>query len=281
VQAALPTPRPNFLLRHTDAWGAGLLRFLSYLGSLFLLAYASARATLVHGQQSRRSILSVLLMQIYFTGVQALPLVTVLGLVVGGVVILNASALSFLADLAMIANLLIVVVVRELGPLIIALILTARSGTAIAAEIGNMRVNKEIEALETMAINPLSFIVFPRLAGGVISIVCLTFYFNAIALIGGYGVTRLFHDLPFNAYTEALSEALSVRDVTLFLTKNFLNGACVFTISCYQGLQVKGSPHEVPQATTKAVIVCIIAITATTLLATLLFYLEQLLALVG
>jgi phospholipid/cholesterol/gamma-HCH transport system permease protein len=255
-----------------DSKGAGLLGFVARHKRVFQLAYVSVRTAIFHNSQGRRSILSVILAQVYYTGYEALPLVSVLALALGGVVILNASALSFLADIKMIAQLLVVIVVRELGPLMIALILIARSGTAIAAEIGNMKINREIDALKIMAINPLTYIVYPRLVGGVVSIVCLAFYFNAVALVGGFAVSRLMHSIPFSSYFNALTEVLTVRDVALFLTKNVLNGVTIFAICCDQGLQVIESPHEVPQATTRAVIQSIAAIGVITFLATAVFY---------
>lgn len=270
----------NLILRVADGWGVSLMTFLRSQGELFLMIYSALRTALLHERQGFRSILSVILAQIYYTGCQALPLVAILALAIGGVVILNASALSFLADINIIAKLLTVVVVRELGPLVIALILIARSGTAIAAEVGSMKVNGEIDALKAMAINPLSYIVFPRLVGGIVSIVCLTFCFNLIALLGGFAASRMFHDLPFSLYSATLADTLSIADVSLFLTKNFLNGLMIFSIACYRGLQVVESSHEVPQATTRAVMDSIAAVAVTTLAATMAFYLPQLLALV-
>jgi phospholipid/cholesterol/gamma-HCH transport system permease protein len=158
----------------------------------------------------------------------------------------------------------------------VALILIARSGTAIASELGNMKVNKEIDALETMAINPLSYIVFPRLMGGVVSIVCLTFYFSVLALAGGFAMSQLFGDFSLPSYIDALAETLTGMDVAFFFIKSLLNGACVFAIACYYGLSVNQSPHEVPQATTRAVLASISAVGVTTALATLAFYFEAL-----
>ena len=137
--------------------------------------------------QGFRTILRVTAGQIYFTGWQAIPLISVLALACGGLVILQSGAnLTLFGGSQMIGNLLVVIVVRELGPLMTALVVIARSGTAVASEVGNMRANREIEALESMGINPLIFIVFPRVLGGVISVVCLSFYFTLIALIGGF-----------------------------------------------------------------------------------------------
>lgn len=176
----------------------------------------------------------------------------------------------------MIGNFLIVMILREAGPLLVALVVIARSGTAVASEVGNMRANREIEALESMGINPLSFIVFPRVLGGIISVLGLAFYFNFIALIGGYAVTRFFQDLPLAFYTDSLMRALTKEDVLIFLLKNGFSGMIIFVVCCYQGLSVKRSPHEVPQVTTQAVVNSIIFVVVFNLIVTTLFYLNQL-----
>jgi phospholipid/cholesterol/gamma-HCH transport system permease protein len=244
------------------------------------MVYLSIRAAVYDQAQGLRTIFSVVSSQIYFTGWQAMPLITVLALAAGGIVILQSSAqLSYLGSASMLGNILVVIIVREVGPLLTALIVIARSGTAVASEIGNMRVGREIEALEIMGINPLSFIVFPRLVGGVVSVVCLAFYFNVIALVGGYLVTSLIHDMPFSFYADSLANALTVEDVGLFLLKNVFSGVIIFVVSCYQGLLVKQSAHEVPQVTTNAVVNSVIYVVSFNLAVTTLFYLNQLMKL--
>src|SRR5690606_12857111 len=99
--------------------------------------------------------------------------------------------------------------------------------------------------LESMGINPLSYIVFPRVLGGVISVLCLAFYFNVVALIGGFFLTRFMHDMPFSFYAESLTRAFAVEDVYEFFLKNSFSGMIIFVVCCYQGLSVKKSPHEV------------------------------------
>lgn len=244
------------------------------------MVYLSLRATLLDQAQGLRTIFSVISSQIYFTGFQALPLITVLALASGGIVILQSSSnLHLLGGQQMIGNLLVVIIVRELGPLMTALVVIARSGTAVASEVGNMRANREIEALESMGINPLSFIVFPRLVGGVISVVCLAFYYTAIALLGGFLITKLMIDLPMNFYLDSLANAIAFEDLWLFLLKNTFSGMIIFVVSCYQGLSVKRSPTEVPVVTTQAVVNSIIYVVVFNLTVTSLFYLSQLMKL--
>jgi phospholipid/cholesterol/gamma-HCH transport system permease protein len=276
------------ILRRADTIGARTFEVVRYLQSLALLIYLSIRSTFFGTTQGHtnvkryelRQVFAVVSMQIYFTGCQALPMITVLSLAAGGVAILQSSAqLSLLGGTAMLGNILVVTIVRELGPLITALIVIARSGAAVASEIGNMRVNREIEALELMGINPTSYIVFPRIAGGVISVLCLAFYFDAISLIGGFFVSRAIHDLPFSFYFDSLANAFAVEDVFLFFVKNGFSGLMIFAVACYQGLSVQMSSHEVPQVTTRAVVHSIVAVTSFSLLVSVLFYVKQLIRL--
>lgn len=265
------------LFGQIDALGRFVTSNLEYTMRIFFMVYLSLRATILDQAQGFRTIVSVIAAQVYFTGWQALPLITTLALTTGSILILQGlSNLTFLGGSEMIGNFLIVALTRETGPLLTALVVIARSGTAVASEVGNMRANREIEALESMGINPLSFIVFPRVLGGVISVLCLAFYFNAIALLGGFFVTKFLHELPFSFYIDSLTRAFAKEDVLIFLLKNSFSGMIIFIVCCYQGLSVKRSPHEVPQVTTQAVVNCVIYVTFFNLTVTALFYLNHL-----
>jgi len=264
-----------------DNWGQRAVAVCRYTLALFLMIYLSFRATIKDQAQGLRTIFGVVSAQIYFTGWQAIPLISILATAIGGIVIIQSSAqLTLLGGVEAIGNILVVIVVRELAPLMVALIVIARSGTAVASEIGNMRVNREIEALESMGINPLSYIVFPRLVGGVVSVICLTFYFNVIALIGGFMVTKFISiEMPFIFYIESLAQAMAYEDVWIFLLKNVFSGAIIFSICCYQGFLVKKASFEVPQVTTKAVVNSIIYVVLFNLTVTAAVYLNQLISL--
>ena len=264
-------------LKFIDDLGHRAIRPFVYTLEVLRLVYLSGRAILFDHSQSLRSIFSVVSSQVYFTGWQAMPLITMLALATGGASILQTSMqLTFFGNASMLGNLLIVIIVREVGPLLTALIVIARSGTAVASEIGNMRANREIEALETMGINPLSYIVFPRILGGMISVLCLAFYFSAIALFGGHLVAQMITKLPLSFFIETLAQAFSMEDAAVFLIKNSFSGLIIFMVSCYQGLSVKQSSHEVPQVTTNAVVNSIVYVTIFHALVTTFCYLNQL-----
>lgn len=252
---------------------------LEYTAEVLLMTYLSLRAAFFDQAQGLRTVFSVVSAQIYFTGFQALPLISVLALSSGTLVILQSSTnLSLLGGGSLMGDLMVAIVVRELAPLLTALIVIARSGTAVASEIGNMRVNREIEALEAMGIHPLSYVVFPRLVGGVISVICLAIYFVVIACLGGYLVNSVLHDMSFSFFADTLARAFSGADVGLFMLKNTFGGLIIFTISSYQGLLVQQGPHEVPQVTTKAVVNSVIYVVGFNMSVTILFYLSRLAA---
>jgi phospholipid/cholesterol/gamma-HCH transport system permease protein len=138
-----------------------------------------------------------------------------------------------------------------------------------------MKVNRELDALEVMGIDPLSYVVFPRLAGGVISVFCLAIYFNLIAIVGGYFLTIFFHEMDFWYFMNLIFDATEKQDIWMFIVKNLFSGAMIFVIACKQGLSVKRSPHEVPQVTTQAVVKSMIYVVGFNVLISGLFYLHK------
>lgn len=232
--------------------------------------------SLRHFQKSGLRVnIGVLLNQIRFTGIAALPLVSVLALLLGGTTIIqSATYLPKIGASVYIGNVITMVIIRELGPLITALIVIGRSGTAIATELSNMKINHEIEALETMGIDPYQFIVIPRLIGVAISLLCLIVYFDTIAIIGGYGASCLKMNLPFDTFITGLQNALTLTDLILSIAKGLLFGFIIAIFGCYQGLAIKGSPTEIPQAATKIVVRSILIIFMLDSLFAFIFYLS-------
>lgn len=265
------------ILFFIDVIGRKFLSVFIYTYRVLLMIYVSFRASLFHQSQGFRTIFSVICSQVYFTGFQALPLISLLAVASGGVVVLQSSSqLNLLGGSNMIGQLMVVIVIREIAPLLTALIVTARSGTAVASELGTMRVGREIDALELMGINPLSYIVFPRLVGGIISVICLSLYFVYAAIFGGFIFAKIFLKMPFDYYIDSIVQSFSFEDVYMLLLKNTFGGAIIFIVCCYQGLSVSQGPFEIPQATTKAVMNSIIYVVSFNLITTLLFYLGQL-----
>lgn len=263
-----------------DRIGQQISYNIQYTYQLFLLTYLSFRSTLIGEAQGWRTVFGVVSAQIYFTGWQAMPLIGFLALGSGAIVALQSiMQMTFFGGVDFIGKFMLMIVVRELGPLLTALIVIARSGTAVASELGSMQVNKEIDSLKSMGINPMSFVIFPRLLGGVISVICLAFYFVMFAIFAGAVTCRMIKGVPFDVYFTSLSQAVGLGDIFVFGIKNLMSGLLIFAVCCHQGLQVKKSPHEIPQVTTKAVVKSTVYVLVFNTLMTLYFYLDYIVGL--
>ena len=192
--------------------------------------------------------------QVRFSGLQATPLIAALATSIGAVSIIQSFGyLTGVAD-EFIGGVLVSIIVRELGPLVTAIVLIARSGTAMAAEIGWMRLNGEIDALEAYRIDPLAFIVLPRVVAAAVSMLALIIVFDVLGIIGGFSIAFLLTDLSFPLLWSRVTSALTNMDVALTVLKAVLFGETVAALCCHFGLNVKQSPTELPQAVTKAVV---------------------------
>ena len=201
-----------------------------------------------------------ILKQILYTGVLALVTIGFLGLVIGAVI---AQLLDLFPSNPFIASglqsgLMVFLIVKLFGPIFTLFILIARSGTAICIEIGNMKVNHELEALEIMGINVLHYVIAPRIIGMIISALSLYIYFIIFAIIGSLTLTSLQQNVNWIDFFDKFFKILSFNDllVAFFYMAGF--GFIIGSIGCYQGLQVKISSTEVPFQTIQAVVRCII-----------------------
>jgi phospholipid/cholesterol/gamma-HCH transport system permease protein len=203
----------------------------------------------------KKIIRSTIYKQILFTGFDGLSVIAFVAYLLGAVVlIIGASVTQTVGAKEIYAILVKYVLLRELAPLFTAIILVARSGTAIATEIGNMKVNQEIDVLTSMGINVRHFIVGPRIIGFVISITALTIYFYFVGVFGGYLVINLFLGLDFHTYLELIFMQVNVFDIFVVGLKSVSFGLIISTVSCYNGFLVKRSSTEVPIYSTKGVV---------------------------
>ena len=163
-------------------------------------------------------------------------------------------------------------VLRELGPLIGAIVLTGFAGAAIAAELGTMKVSEEIEALEAHAINPIRFLVVPRVVATVASMTVLGVLSDVVAIAGGFGISITLLDIPGRVYISNLLAQVSVMDFLTGIFKATVFGTLIGLIACRNGLNVEGGAEGVGNATTKTVVECIVAIVIADLLFTAVFY---------
>ena len=237
-------------------------RFLGFLyaaGFFFLVLKSS-----LHFVHRRQIGYKVLTLQILFTGVEAVGVISVLGLALGAVIIIQGlSLLPQFGQGQLVYTILVTVITRELGPILTAFIIIARSGTAIATELGNMVVSHEIEAYLSVGVNPISYLVVPRFLGVTLSLLLLNLYFNLFGLAGSYFVTALIRPIQFVQYFRNLLLTVQPADIISSLVKSFVFGIIISVVSTYNGFRVEQSQTEIPQMVIKAVgqsfVLCILA----------------------
>jgi len=254
-------------------------RWVRGKGTVFLnlctLLYLAFRELTTERKKGFSLVFEITLRQVYFTGVQALRVVAVISLALGTVIIVQiGTQLSFLGGgIEFIVPILVLILFRELGPLLTAIIVIGRSGTAIATELGNIVIAHELEAIEVMGINPVYFIVTPRIIGVTVAVICLTIIFITIGLLGGFWVSKLILPITFAAFLRELEVALSAADLLAGFLKSLIFGVLIALTCTYYGLTVRYSSIEVPQAATRGVVSAMLFCFATNALLTVLFYL--------
>lgn len=251
--------------RRVVAYRKNIEGLLQTLGGAVLAAFTP-------GIAARRVVRRVLLTQILYTGFQAVGLISAIGGLLGATIAIQTELMVPSADSNLIGKVLVAVVLRELAPLLTAIVVGGRSGTAIATELGNMQVNREILALSALGIDPMRFIVQPRLVSAAVSVVVLMVYFCAVSLICTAGIGMLVNDAGWQSLHAAVRQALTPYDLGLFLVKGVGLGTLVGWLSCHYGLGVKSSPTEVPQMASRAVVMSLLGCVMFNTLVTAVFY---------
>ena len=193
-------------------------------------------------------------MQILFTFVEALSIATLLALAIGAAV--NAIGYPFLSQFSQesfIYPLLITIITRELGPLLTAFIIIARSATAIATEMAGMVISHEIEAYISVGADPIEYLAVPRFLGLTASLFMLNHYFSIFGLAGSYAVAQIFNPVPASVYFGNLLDNLHFSDIFVSMIKSISFGIIISVVAISRGLAVERASTEVPVAGLKAV----------------------------
>lgn len=206
------------------------------------------------------------------SGADAVGITTLLGLLIGLILAFQAAvAMKQFGAEVFVADLVVLTLFRELGPLITAFILASRSGSAFAAELGTMQVNEEVDALKTMGLDPVRFLVLPRMVAAVLVVPLLTIIHNLAGLVGcGFVMSLLGY--PLAIFVDRLQFAASLGDLTGGLIKTVAFGILIGGIGCLRGLQTKKSASGVGDAATRAVVSSIVAIVVADGVFAVLFY---------
>ncbi len=207
------------------------------------------------------------------SGADAVPIVTILSFLMGAILAFQGAiqlrkfgANIFVADLVSLS------ICLEMGPLLTALIVAGRSGAAFAAQIGTMQVTEEVDALRVMAIDPIRYLVSPRILAVALALPCLTIFADVIGMAGGCLVAVFSLDLTPVGYFNQIHKVLELSDVIKGLVKSFAFGIEIATIGCLRGFQVRGGAESVGNATTSAIVTSIFILTITDAVFAVLYY---------
>ncbi len=211
--------------------------------------------------------------QMVLIGFNSIPIVTTICFFVGLIMAMQAAyQLERFGASIYVADLVGVAMTRELGPLLTAIIIAGRSGSAIAAEIGTMKVNEEIDALQTMGLNPVRFLVVPRLLALVIVLPCLTVIADLVGILGGFFLAIFHLKISFIRYFYQTADALVMKDLMTGLIKTIFFAMIIAQVGAYQGFIVEGGAEGVGKSTTASVVTSIFLIIVADLIMTMIFY---------
>lgn len=251
-----------------EGLGRSTLVFGQVVERLLLTWISAFRAASAPGEGARNVCRGIALKQIFYTSFQALGLISVVATFIGATLIVQTELLGAV-ERETAGRFLVAIILRELAPLVTAILVAGRSGTAIATELGVMRVNYEVLALASLGIDPPRFLVWPRIVATLVSVPILTVYFSAMAVLGGFSAAFVMDPNGAGDWLAGISMGLTPMDVPLFLTKSLGLGSIVGWLSCYYGLDVGVSSTEVPVKASRAVVqtllACITFNTATTI----------------
>jgi phospholipid/cholesterol/gamma-HCH transport system permease protein len=242
------------------ALGRGLARRLARLGALARFFVRILLGWPTVPREGRRVVRRVLVNQVWFTALQAIPMVIVLAGILSYLLISQAvRELGRINASELLGTLMVVAIVRELGPLLTALAVTGRSGTAIATELATNTVMGEVHALEGMGIDPVHYLVLPRFGAAIVSVFGLVLLFDVVAILAGL-IAASASGMSSARYFDIVLRSLTPHDVWITVAKGLVFGAVIGVIPSYNGLAVRGGPTGVPVASSRAVVGSILAI---------------------
>ena len=265
----------HWILEIGTATERGLTRGLTYVGSVSqLLGRAVVQA--VRSRLKRGPSLQRACHQAMVIGVSAVPVISFITFFIGVIMALQgAYELRRFGAMQLVADTVVISITRELGPLVTAIVVIGRSGSAFAAEIGTMKVTEELDALATMALNPIGFLVTPKLLAMLIMMPCLTIWADLMGVIGGSIVGVAAAGYSFSTYLTATRDALFMRDIVSGLVKSVVFALVITGVGCQEGFSTGAGSEQVGRSTTSAVVTSIFLVVLVDLVFTTIFYLTS------
>ncbi len=255
--------------RVTGYIGRKAVKSIRHLLDLFAFTYRILSLVVSRPKSGRTLIGRVIVQQLYFTAVQALPVILPIALLVGSAIIIQFSKLSGQYDFGRLSVLLIV---REVGPIVTAMIVILRSATAVTIEISYMQVLNELEAMEMSGLDPLRIVCVPRLVGITSAVLGLFIVFDLVSILGGYSVVWLLTYVPMAAFLTQIAKAITLTDIVVGILKAILFGLAITVTCLYRGFEMKRQITEVPVATSRSAVECFLYCLVINVFISIIFY---------
>lgn len=242
----------------------GRLWIDSLPGKLLAIAFASFRAFFTIDNRRFRTEFKQIILQAYFTGIEAIPLVSLVAVLLGTLTI--TQAVTYMPKVGFgdfFGSIMVIVIIRELGPVLTAFLVAGRTGAGLAAYLGTMKVESEVDALESMGIDPIKYLVMPAVIGAMIALLILNFFFSVIAIVVGFfsakGLISVMRDvgdttLVWSNYLDSILLGLTPMDFVMAVLKPMIFGIIIAVNASYFGLVIKKDQREIPKATSKSVV---------------------------
>ncbi len=257
------------------AVGRTAQHLLADTGQIWRLAVGAFDRFLIGPFRGEKFRYRAIVQQAVRAGNRSLPLVGLITFLVGMIIALqSAYQLQELGAMNLLGGLVGLAVTRELAPLLTAIIVAGRFGSAIAAELGTMKVSQEIDALTVMGLDPVGYLVVPRLVALLIALPCLTVFADVLGILGGLSVATGLLQMNGSSYLADTVDALVLEDILTGLVKAVAFALIIGLIGCHQGLRVEGGAEQVGQATTTSVVRSIVLVIAADLFVTAIFFLR-------
>ena len=255
--------------------GAATEECLAYVGSLAQLL-GRAMVDAVVSPLKRSLSFQRAIHQAMAVGVTAIPVISFITFFIGVIMALQgAYELRRFGALYLVADMVAISITRELGPLVTAIVVIGRSGSAFAAEIGTMKVTEELDAIETMALHPIAFLVAPKLLAMLVMMPCLTIWADLMGVLGGSVFGMMGVNYTFGTYLAATRDALFIRDIITGLVKSIVFALVITGVGCQEGFSTDTGSEQVGRSTTAAVVTSIFLIVFVDLVFTAIFYMTS------
>jgi len=196
-----------------------------------------------------------LLQEIYFIGVRSIPIILLTAAFTGMVLALQGYyTLRQYGSEGALGSAVALSLIREMGPVLTGIMVSARAGSAVTAEIGIMRISEQLDALDTMAVNPMQYVVMPKLLAGLIAVPLLTAMFDVMGILGGYLVGVILLGVSSGTYFSGMIQSVVPLDINGGVVKSLIFGLTVILVACYKGYYTEHGAEGVSKATNQTVV---------------------------